>query len=409
MTTSEAGAVAALEAKRQAMAPSRCVKCGKDTHGRGARCKACARDGMAWLRLAGVTKIPDHVKRTLTPEGSLAATYGVTAGETACTGCGSIVTVDAYPHGACQACHKPLHRRCRPQGPPQCKACGHKVGPGAQDGARCGGCRRPLEVVRPRGQCDSLVEPQRVETLIAGAIHVHWYEGGEECERCTRDGFGRAMRLRAAAQIPRMYHHAIADYWPGQPWRVDAERALLEWLDSCWPAGGRPVSPVRFVFLHGPTGCGKSVAAAYALKLAIVERSMLVRDGVRARWCDWSDIAAANWQQHRDKHDPQGAREARDLLHAVASVPLLVVDECGSVGDALSDSASMTMANLFKARFEAGLPTLLTGNEAPDWAAWLDNRVASRFQALGNVVKLERPDGGRAPDMRELRSREKRG
>ena len=368
---------------------------------------AMSKRAEVWLQMAGIQAIPEHVRRTLTPEGILAGIYGVTVGETACTGCGETITAAAYPSGECQACGKPLHRRCRPQGPPQCRACGHRVGPGAREGMRCGGCRRPLEIVRPRGQCDSLVEPQRVEVPVGGAFAVHWYDGGDECEQCRRDTFGRAMRLRAAGVIPRMYHHAIADYWPGQPWRVDAERALLEWLDSCWPVSGQPVSQVRFVFLHGPTGCGKSVAAAYALKMAIIERSMVAgRDGVRARWVDWSDIAAANWRQHRDRHDPQGAREARDLLHAVASVPLLVVDECGSVGDALSDSASMTMANLFKTRFEAGLPTLLTGNEAPDFASWLDNRVASRFHARGNVVELRRADGATPPDMRTLTVRE---
>ena len=116
-------------------------------------------------------------------------------------------------------------------------------------------------------------------------------------------------------------------------------------------------SEARWLVLSGPTGIGKSVAAAHAVVLA-----------GHGRWLDvWTACRASDGK--RDRND-------RTLWERCETTRLLIVDDLGTEDAETRDRMTRTLV----ARDNAGMRTIVTTNLAPpDLARMYDRRLIDRI------------------------------
>lgn len=201
--------------------------------------------------------------------------------------------------------------------------------------------RRALDglVIRPDEEVDALEREQRAteaaQVVLAGLPRA-----------LRRRQTGRELEARVGAELARAV----------RAW--DARRSLV---------------------LLGPTGAGKSTAAAWALR-AFVARGVTAggeawRRARGACWAPASDLARAR-AEHR-----LGAGDA-PLVARAAAASVLVVDDIGQEGDPAA------IRDVLAARYDAGLPTLATSN--------LRQPALDAHLGAAGLRKLVEARGGRA-------------
>lgn len=191
----------------------------------------------------------------------------------------------------------------------------------------------------------------------------------------------RLERLLGAAKIPaRMLRLDLATY-PHQ----DIARKAWRWYATHLREQQTkpPVRAVRpFLLLFGPNTRGKTGVAIGVLKLAVDRGSPAV---VRTTMDLLDELRAT--------YDPKNDACFAEILAALKSAPLLVLDDLGA--ERLSDYATDVFFSLFDYRKNELLPTILTTNlnplEEPDGrpselARWLGQRVYDRVAGLTNGI-----------------------
>lgn len=129
------------------------------------------------------------------------------------------------------------------------------------------------------------------------------------------------------------------------------------------------------VYLHGPPGSGKTMAALYMLK-----RSYGVF--VSADHWAWSRYHESSRYQARLERMRQVVGTTSGALY----YPLVVVDEIG-LRDTATDWQLGAFLSLLNAR--KGLPLIVTGNISPaEVVKRYDGRIADRLCTAGTVVNL---------------------
>lgn len=129
-------------------------------------------------------------------------------------------------------------------------------------------------------------------------------------------------------------------------------RKVLEWIDG-WPVGWRSSTPHRsnlpFLVLHGPTGSGKTTAAAHAA-LAVGKRMLLTPNVVNAK-------SAIDTMRERGAGRDPGPYQGEGDWKEPAPI---VVDDLGIA--TYSDAAEGFHYSVIQARYERKWPTILTTN-----------------------------------------------
>lgn len=129
---------------------------------------------------------------------------------------------------------------------------------------------------------------------------------------------------------------------------TEATQAVDEWLPS----------ERRLLLLSGGVGCGKSVAAAYAIFRA------------RGRW-----LYAPNIAKVASFGDEQAQAMAK-----LRTAKLLVVDDLGAEFSQTTGWGRTELANLIVDRYEDALRTVITTNlDAKAWRAYADDRLRDRL------------------------------
>ncbi len=211
----------------------------------------------------------------------------------------------------------------------------------------------PRPAFAPRRVCDS---PPCVATAQAEQDAADL-----EAARAQRRDLLEQARRRYVEQVPPQYHERAAI----EP-ACDAH--LIPELQA-WEPG-------QSVYLHGPSGHGKSHQAA-----CLVRRSLLAGHDVR-------------WVSAR--------RLVQDTLEAIrrkADKPWIIANPCGVrtlvVNDAYAETATMfacgLLGDLYDARYEAGMSIVWTSNVAP---SQITNTVdGNRRDAATITTELERQRG----------------
>jgi DNA replication protein DnaC len=120
----------------------------------------------------------------------------------------------------------------------------------------------------------------------------------------------------------------------------------------------------RLLLLTGGLGCGKSVAAGYAIKRT------------PGRWMHASEIAKA-------------ARfEAEDRMRELLSCRLLVIDDLGAEFNDGSGWGRAALTNLLLQRYEEAGRTVITTNlDKKAWSTYADPRIKDRL-AAGTIFEV---------------------
>lgn len=121
----------------------------------------------------------------------------------------------------------------------------------------------------------------------------------------------------------------------------------------------------RLLLLTGGLGCGKSVAAGYAIKRS------------PGRWMHASEIAKA-------------ARfEADERMRELLAARLLVIDDLGAEFNDASGWGRAALTTLLLQRYEEGLRTLITTNlDQKTWSTYADPRIKDRLKA-GTIFEVK--------------------
>lgn len=188
-----------------------------------------------------------------------------------------------------------------------------------------------------------------------------------ECS-CGLVAARRRLRIWEAAQIPPKFR----DYTLGSYAEVSGRRALVEQLAS-WIDGE------RWLLLTGDVGVGKSGIAASLLIEGL-------RQGRSGLYVSMPMFLSRIRATYRDNGDPI---DEMDVLGAVTSVPLLVLDDLGVVS--LSEWGREKLYTLIDERVAAGHRTIVTSNlRVPDGSleAYLGARIWDRVRGLADVVNI---------------------
>lgn len=318
--------------------------------------------------------MPASVQHTCTPLQILIRVYGIEPGWH-CTGCGRPYELDDLVrktgndgkpcYGACPGCRKPLPRRCATKG--------------------CAGLVDPLPGHGRRGSSTTL-----------------WYDGPPHCTTCDQNVVARTRATTMAARIPSMAMTAALSWLPDTPWR-----RTLSAIASTWAQGSRNVA---CLYIHGPVGTGKSVAAAFVVRRAYTA----LGDAADFVWCTERQLLDA----HRDRFDSgdaawikERASRAVDLIHGAKYKPMLVIDELWSGGaGGYTDKQVELVWDILSHRLDNRLLTILVSNTPylPDESDLLNTvwhfglghgadrqrgeAMASRFSLVGEEVEANGRD-----------------
>jgi hypothetical protein len=209
--------------------------------------------------------------------------------------------------------------------------------------------------------------------------------------RVTEDGIGSDARMRRAlADVLRRIRErgAPADD-PDRitPLSLALSRGIPEADARALVAGGEQVSTIaiaairawwghkseRVIVLSGPTGVGKSYAAARALL-----RARVCTGYAPPRW-----LVASHLGRAVASHRP-GPVERRDMADARAS-SLLVLDEMGDEDPGYQGATHAKVRQVLTDRISGGMRTIVTTNlDRAAFDALYGERLASRVDGLGS-------------------------
>lgn len=178
----------------------------------------------------------------------------------------------------------------------------------------------------------------------------------------------RRLRIWDAAQIPPKFRPYTLDSYA----EVSGRHALVDQLKA-W------VSGERWLLLTGDVGVGKSGIAASLL-------SAWLRSGQAGLHVSMPMFFSRIRATYRDNGDPL---DELDVLGAVVSVPLLVLDDLGVVS--LSEWGREKLYTLIDQRAAGGHRTIITSNlRVPDGSleAYLGSRIWDRIRGLADVVNI---------------------
>lgn len=178
----------------------------------------------------------------------------------------------------------------------------------------------------------------------------------------------RRLRIWDAAQIPPKFRpYTLTSYA-----EVSGRHALVAQLRT-WISGD------RWLLLTGDVGVGKSGIAASLL-------TEWLRSGQAGLYVSMPMFFSRIRATYRDNGDPM---DELDVLGAVVSVPLLVLDELGVVS--LSDWGREKLYTLISERVASGRRTIVTSNlRVPDGSleAHVGARIWDRIRGVADVVNI---------------------
>jgi len=205
-------------------------------------------------------------------------------------------------------------------------------------------------------QCKIAARAQHADRARARALEQLSRELGGELASCTFESYDldRALDERARASM-----HA----------------ALL----SCLAFAHKPVG---WLYLHGPTGVGKSHLAS------AVARSIADHRHVSACYASEPALMAfirAGW-------DRSSALSADERIANLQEADLLIIDDIGTAHRPKGDTAAWVDAQLFDVlhpRYQYSRATILTSNLPP---SKLEQRLASRISGRATVLHIDNTD-----------------
>lgn len=197
------------------------------------------------------------------------------------------------------------------------------------------------------------------------ASEVMYDEAAEARDRARDARAARASLLDEAA--PKITAEDIKRLVQGAEEPTHATRIVKAWWSRL--ASGDPAFGARVLVLLGGTGCGKSVAACWALsrergRFVTVERLLM--------------IARSRSPLHLAEHD------------AVMRAKVLVLDEAGAEQN--QEASRAIVLDLLNSR-QRGELTIITSNlDDLAFRSWLDERALSRVMQIGRIVRVIGPD-----------------
>lgn len=199
-----------------------------------------------------------------------------------------------------------------------------------------------------------------LDSMLAGLSET-WVMSPEEEREYERERMRRERRINLARMS-----EIITD--------ADLERIVNDRVDSHaakvvrrFLAAAAKSDNVRFCWLSGAMGRGKTVAACLAIAIE------------RGRYISAEDLCLA-----------YGAKTqlSADLRDHVKHCRLLVVDDVGTEKD--PEAMRHALQQLVDARQGRGRLTIITGNASKDEVrAWLDPRTLGRIEHQGGIVECK--------------------
>lgn len=229
-------------------------------------------------------------------------------------------------------------------------------------------------------KCPKCLKPYRSEIMQLGdlpfELHVPTCTCLAEAEEQQRQR-DRVERANEYAQAlakqvgPRLWREATFEDFIETPSNAAMLRAAQE-----YSIHGPP--PPRCLVLSGPSGCGKTRLALAAA------RRQIERFVIKARF-----ITATEFLRAMRGCFPS---EALDLIKALKSVPLLILDDV----QPLTDRERIDLLELIDARYRAEAPLIVTTNiRVQDFDAALGMQISSRLQdaLYSKVTTVQQPAG----------------
>ena len=157
--------------------------------------------------------------------------------------------------------------------------------------------------------------------------------------------------------------------------RGEANRLMIEWLRCRLRLNtGHPS-----LYFWGPTGTGKSVIAAEACRLALVEG--LTRTFL---WLSEGELVTAI----KSRYTKDAQSDARKTLSNAKDCGLLIIDEFTTQGLSLySTQAKREVVDMLADRFDNDRPTIMTSNRQWRSSEWPD-RLVSRWERSVREVEI---------------------
>lgn len=304
----------------------RAERSGGGTSGRGGGvviglADALGAKGMS-LGAKAASIVPELLRHTVTPVERLRRVFGVFPGWH-CTGCGRPFEVADMSRDTDNA--------------------GRHLG-----GVACPGCRKPLPRRCSVKGCNGSVEPLRGH----GHRNQGWYAGGGACPACVADGARVARSQVFASRIPVSTVEGALGWTLDKPWRQKVADYSEMWL-----SGSRHTTSI---YIHGPIGTGKSVAAAHLVRLVYMAQ------GAAADFAWTTERKLLDAHVARYGQDAEAGARALELLGTAKVVPVLVIDEAfaGGVGF-YTDRQVDLLFEILSSRLENRLVTVVVSNSPP--------------------------------------------
>lgn len=249
-----------------------------------------------------------------------------------------------------------------------CPACGREAGDRLM---RCA-CGRPYQI-RCRGVCGEYVLPVM--------DHGVWYDPPARCTSCELQELAHLSWNALFAALHEDDLPALKGRVEVKPHQLKAVQALREWVATMGN---------RALMIHGSVGSGKTWSAVAELAMFHMQLPKPIV------WTRFDAIIEAAKKGSLDD-------DAQAYLRSLERAGTLVIDEFGSKGDThLTAHVVGVVDKLLYRRFsgtEVHRKSLMIGNRAPAWHGYVprseciwDDRVASRFAAIGDVIEIVGPD-----------------
>ena len=183
----------------------------------------------------------------------------------------------------------------------------------------------------------------------------------------VRSGISRRLGADDIDKIASGAQYDTASLKSVRKWIVEArkpEGERMSWWGPC-------------LWLGGPRGVGKTMAAAWAI------HEMLHVDATYITFLELCRIA-----KHRESFKTAEAEEAEERFERIAKRPLLVLDEVGQESEAIREMAKITLHDLVDIRRHVRGLTLVLSNKSGDTIRqrfaddWYDSRTESRLRQL---------------------------